>query len=205
MNGPSRQHTAGRDAVASPPPGGWAGLRRRLGRWLPWPVHLLVQRLRAGRRADISPCVSDVRRFSFGVAGDLEVYWLDAPLGAGPAASWYMAGVEVMRFDCLSPDQAHMHVNLWQSAVLARDSLPRLHFPPGTVEEHIERAAYELRVNLRSHAYLVETDRRVRKLPCPDEETMTRAAQVMRAELTDLAKRHAAPADVALAGDAQPR
>jgi hypothetical protein len=72
----------------------------------------------------------------------LEVYWRDDRGGRGPAASLYVYDDEVFRFDCFGGDQGHCHVNLKQTGG------GRWYYPEGTAQEHIERSAFELRVNL---------------------------------------------------------
>jgi hypothetical protein len=71
----------------------------------------------------------------------LDVYWRDDDLGRGPAASLHARGVEVLRLDCFGGDQGHLHLNLGSGVS------PRWYFAPGTAEEHIERACFELEHN----------------------------------------------------------
>jgi hypothetical protein len=68
----------------------------------------------------------------------IEVYLRQDEHGRGPAASLHVAGVELLRLDCFGGDQGHLHLDL--GGELSR----RWYFPPGSVEDHCERAAFEL-------------------------------------------------------------
>ena len=68
----------------------------------------------------------------------LEVYWRDDRAGRGPAASLYVYDDEVLRLDCFDGDQGHCHVNIRQNKG------HRWYYPEGTVQQHIERSAFEL-------------------------------------------------------------
>src|SRR5437867_2219692 len=72
----------------------------------------------------------------------LEAYWRDDRAGRGPCASLYVRDVEVLRFDCFGGDQGHCHVNIEQNRGM------RWYYPPGTVRQHIEQSAFDLRKNV---------------------------------------------------------
>ena len=72
----------------------------------------------------------------------LEVYWRSDDQGQGPAVSLYANDVEVLRLDCFGGDQGHMHINT--KGRIAK----RWYFPAGTVDDHIDRACFELGTNV---------------------------------------------------------
>jgi len=88
---------------------------------------------------------------------ELEVYWLDAKLGSGPAASLYVDDDEIMRLDCLGRSTAHMHLNMKQALLIPRGHSARLWFPPGSLRDHVDRARHELVHNAN---YALRTNRR---------------------------------------------
>jgi hypothetical protein len=173
-------------------------LKEQGRRFLVWPIRWVLGRRRPLKRSAVSACVSDLRTFSFEPVGELEVYWLDtsvAPVGqstpsSGPAASWYMNGREILRFDCLA-QAAHMHINLQQSAFLAYPGAARIFFEPGTVQQHIDRAVFELQVNLRSYALPMTTRLMKRPPTLPSDVLLAKACAMLREQMLDLVRRHA--------------
>jgi hypothetical protein len=78
----------------------------------------------------------------------LEVYWNTNPLGPGPAASLYVLDEEVMRIDCFGGQTGHLHLNPVQANLaLPWAKTPRFFFPPASMEDQVERGAFELRMN----------------------------------------------------------
>ena len=84
----------------------------------------------------------------------LIVHWSDfPPIGSGPSASLYILEEEVMRLDCFGGSDGHMHFNPEQSYLinrLDRSKTPRIYFPEGSRQDHIERAVFELKYNVRN-------------------------------------------------------
>jgi len=107
----------------------------------------------------------------------VEAYWRDDRAGRGPAASVYAHDQEVLRLDCFGGDQAHFHVNLTQAAV-------RWYYPPCTVAENIERAAFDLATNLR-FCLRHNRDPEIRALR-PDAARMAAVSAEVRAHLLSL-------------------
>ncbi|ESA36054.1 hypothetical protein N836_08725 [Leptolyngbya sp. Heron Island J] len=81
----------------------------------------------------------------------LIVHWSDfPPVGSGPSASLYVLEEEVMRIDCFGGIDGHMHFNPEQDYLnncldIART--PRIYFPEGSRQEHVDRAVFELKRN----------------------------------------------------------
>ena len=107
----------------------------------------------------------------------LDVSWVAEPFGPGPRAAVYAGDDELMLLDCFGKAQGHMHLNLKQSRLAPEGGAARLSFPPGSVEEHIRRAEFELRHNLR-YAIQVNRDPRVRAITVSDA-TLDQAAAWM--------------------------
>jgi hypothetical protein len=74
----------------------------------------------------------------------LEVCWKDLELGRGPAASLFVLGDEVLRFDCFGPGRGHYHAELLQK----ERSPGRLELPEPTAAAQVERTFFELTHNL---------------------------------------------------------
>ena len=94
---------------------------------------------------------SDVQVIEFQGA-QLLVHWSDfPPIGSGPSASLYILEEEVMRLDCFGGEDGHMHFNPPQLTLVNRldsNKTPRIYFPPGSRQEHVDRAAFELKKNV---------------------------------------------------------
>ena len=162
-------------------------LARRVWRRLPTWVIVLVPLPRARTRAG-SPSVEDVTGIPVQPEVRLDVYWLKPPFGPGPAASLYAGRHEIMRLDCLGGERGHMHLGIADSHRLAPGATPRLYFPPGTVAEHVERAAIELERNA-PFAAATSLRRDVRALAL-DPERLRAASRTMRAAMIALCERH---------------
>ena len=82
----------------------------------------------------------------------LIVHWSDfPPVGSGPSASLYVLEEEVMRIDCFGGVDGHMHFNPEQDYLNNRLDVartPRIYFPEGSRQEHIDRAVFELKRNV---------------------------------------------------------
>ena len=155
--------------------------------------HALVYRLWHLRRRS-SPrsrdsTSSDHRVVNIQDGAKLEVYWSRVKLGSGPCASLYVLEEEILRLDCFDGDRAHMHLNPIQANLpLPWSVTPRCWFPPGSAEEQIDRAAFELRKNTAAvllmnqlasvRAYRFERDR------------LKEAAAEMKTEMLELLKTH---------------
>ena len=118
----------------------------------------------------------------------LEAYWLRVGDDEGPAYSLFREDDEVLRVDCLGP-KGHIHYGLAE----ARHRGPaeaRVYLPSSTVDEQVDRAAFELARNV---GYCVGLDRRrsVRSTPV-DAEAFARAAGEVAGHLHALVARHAA-------------
>ncbi len=83
--------------------------------------------------------------------GTIAIYWANVPgVGSGPGASLYVLDEEVMRLDCFGGHKGHMHINPEQGHLMYRHGAymtARIYFPEGSQEEHVERAAFEIRNN----------------------------------------------------------
>ncbi len=125
----------------------------------------------------------------------LNVYWADVPnVGRGPGASLFVLLEEVMRIDCFGGNAGHMHINPVQQALLAGwDTTPRVYFPPGTRESHIDRAAFEL---TRNTPAALQTNQlaRIRSVPI-EKKNLTDAALEMKAYMNELLARHGGAAE----------
>ena len=89
----------------------------------------------------------------------LTVFWKVLDIGRGPAASLYVHGFEVLKFDCFGGHQGHYHVALRGDEGASEF---RLLLPEPTVEQQIDRMWFELTANL--DYYLQRNpDPRVRK------------------------------------------
>lgn len=78
----------------------------------------------------------------------LHVGWTDVPgLGGGPVATLFVHDEEVLRLDCFGGDAGHMHINPEQNKLLSTFRSARVYFQPGSIEEQVERAAFELVTN----------------------------------------------------------
>ena len=107
----------------------------------------------------------------------LEVCWKDLAAGRGPAASLFVLGDEVLRFDCFGRDLGHYHAELVQPERAER----RLYFPEATVEEQVERALFELTRNL--DYYLQRNPRREIRHLAVDRAGLEKACAEARVRL----------------------
>jgi hypothetical protein len=119
----------------------------------------------------------------------MEVYWVSEPVGPGPGASIYIRGDEVLRFDCFGSDLGHYHFNVRQSRFVPCGELTRIYFPTGTVQDHIDHAAVQLRRNL-DYARGMNLDPKIRTVVI-DQAAIDRAAEVMCERMTEIANHHA--------------
>ena len=82
----------------------------------------------------------------------LIVHWSDfPPVGSGPSASLYVLQEEVMRIDCFGGVDGHMHFNPEQDYLnnrLDTARTPRIYFPEGSRQDHVDRAVFELKRNV---------------------------------------------------------
>ncbi len=119
----------------------------------------------------------------------LEVYWSDVPnVGRGPSASLFVLDEEVIRIDCFGGNDGHMHINPEQVRIILRHYPPRLYFPEGSREDHIERATFELATNTPS-ALKLNMLARVREFPIHMGKLAAAAGQ-MADEMNDLLVSH---------------
>jgi hypothetical protein len=131
------------------------------------------------------PLAYDARRdrirYEIGDAAYLEVFWKVLDIGRGPAVSLFIGDTEVMKFDCYGEGRGHAHVDLGRAGHLKALAHQRLYLGEKTVEEQIERAIFELRVNLpyylerhadaRIRAFQPKADR-LREVTAKVRETM---------------------------------
>jgi hypothetical protein len=147
-------------------------IRRIAAYWLPLPPRVL------------SPNITELVRHEIQRSVRLETYWVNASLGSGPAASLYVFDDEVMRFDCFGGTDGHFHVNRKQTRAFPNSGQARLFFPAGSIEENIERSAFELCANL-PYCLLVNASKRIRKMRI-EESKLEEAAGIMKAEMLSL-------------------
>ncbi|UHD15893.1 hypothetical protein [Thiocapsa bogorovii] len=132
----------------------------------------------------------------------LAVYWSDVPgVGTGPSASLYVLEEEILRLDCFGGQDGHLHVNPEQYDLYTRFSghTPRIYFPPGSRQEHVERAAFELRRNAVAAARMSPIER-IRACPLAEED-LASAAESMRRIMSRMLTEHLPEAGQAIARD----
>jgi hypothetical protein len=117
----------------------------------------------------------------------LEVYWLRIGGEEGPAASLYLDGEELVRFDCL-PRTPHLHYGFTDQRYW--EGQHRVFFPPGDLDDHIERATFELARNT-PYSTSLHRRRRVRTMEL-DEAGLEDAARRMGEEMRRLVARRQA-------------
>ncbi len=132
--------------------------------------------------------LSDVAVFLVQEDVDLEVGWLKAEAGEGPAASLYILSEEVLRLDCLGGDRGHMHFNMREAMITPGGGSTRIYFEPGTMADHIERAVFHLKKN-SDYGIGLNPDTRIRKIVL-DRDRLAVAAEWMRQTMTEIRKRH---------------
>ncbi len=163
---------------------------------LPDPVYYWLRRYRKPRPPrSAKPTVKNLRTLTIDEHVRLEVYWLDSPQGTGPAASLYVGDEELLRLDCFGGTTGHMHLNLGQTARTPNASSARFYFPAGTVEDHIQRAAFEVKANT-AYCQRVHRDPGVRELEI-DVDRLSAAADDMSATMLRLLAERPAPAQQA--------
>jgi hypothetical protein len=151
----------------------WPSLSARLLEWYRPPR----------RRSADSPDVSDLLSMPIQKNVLLEVYWVDLGREWGPAASVFIGAHEVLRLDCFGGRTGHLHANPRQQ--VGRRS--RMYFPEGSIEEHIDRAAFELERNL---AWCLDRNylRSINRLHV-DAEAASAASAWMRRAMRELLER----------------
>jgi hypothetical protein len=87
---------------------------------------------------------SEIRTFDVQPGVYLSVFWKVVVNGVGPGIVCVVADDEVLRFDCFGKGDGHYHI-------LPKAETVRLRFAEETVEEQIDRAAFELTANLAAH------------------------------------------------------
>ncbi|MFT5113295.1 MAG: hypothetical protein ACI8P9_002624 [Parasphingorhabdus sp.] len=113
----------------------------------------------------------------------LDVYWLVFTETAGPSASLHFEDDELMRFDCLALNP-HMHFNMKQTMSVPKAGSASIQFPSGSIEQHIDRAYFELPTNF-SYARRTNINPAVRRLRVSDEE-LQEMAQWMKLKMLEL-------------------
>ena len=103
---------------------------------------------------------------------------------AGPGASVYACGEEVLRLDCFGSDRGHMHTNPHQARRYPLGLQARLFFQDGSIEDHVERARFELTRNLAA-TLAVNRRRRIRGIRL-DEAALAERAGWMRRRMLAL-------------------
>ncbi len=120
----------------------------------------------------------------------LEIYWHPhrvGGLGAGPGAALFVLGDEVLRFDCFGGRSGHYHINPMQIAIKSKPPA-RFYFPPGSHEDHIERAVFELTRNAPA-AIAMNRDPNVRRVRLEGVNLST-AAKDMRRVMYEFLEKH---------------
>ncbi len=114
-------------------------------------LYRLWHRRRKGMPRSEDGTTEELRSIAVQDGVRLDVYWSVVAQGAGPAASLFVLDEEVFRLDCFAGHTAHMHVNPVQlNLPLPWSITPRIVFPPGSAEEQIERASFELVANTKA-------------------------------------------------------
>ena len=196
------------DSSALPDAGSWARLRSRIRhripprfrpravqRWLA--THLLPEgllyrlwrRRTAMKRRTALPTASDLHVIDIQAGVRLEIYWANRQLGPGPGACLFVLGDEILRLDCFGTAGlgGHYHINPRQIE-LSSPRPARLFFPPGSHEEHVERAAFELERNL-SAALTMNREARIRQFEV-DRTSLAQASRDMRRVMRAMLMRH---------------
>jgi hypothetical protein len=118
----------------------------------------------------------------------LDVYWTVVAQGAGPCASLFVLDEEVLRLDCFAGHTAHMHLNPVQlNLPLPWSVTPRIAFPPGSMEEQIERASFEIVTNTKAVLQMNQLTR-FRQFSIKRSALET-AAKAMKSYMLELAER----------------
>lgn len=101
----------------------------------------------SGRDLDRTfPDRRDLKRYSISPEVCIDVYWKHVnQVGDGTALSLYVLGHEVLKFDCLGPDDGHFHAE-FMSPDKPRES--RLFFAEKSHAAQIDRTLFELLHNV---------------------------------------------------------
>lgn len=127
-----------------------------------------------GRIGDAYPARRDVASIPVQPEVELRVCWKQLEIGHGPAASLFVLGDEVLRFDCFGAGRGHYHAELVQP----ERATGRIYFPERSVEEQIERSLFELTRNLAY--YLQRNPRRDVRRFCVDPAALEQACAEAR-------------------------
>ncbi len=76
---------------------------------------------------------------------EAHVFWKQIGAAAGPCCSVFVLGHEVIKFDCYAGEHGHFHVAL---PARAGSTSNVLRFDATTIEQQIDRCAFELEHNL---------------------------------------------------------
>ena len=157
---------------------------------LPQPVLYKLWHLRRrGRPRTGDDNAMDIRMIHVQSGVRLEVYWNTNPLGPGPSASLYVLDEEVLRVDCFGGKTGHMHINPVQvNLPLKWEITPQYFFPPGSKEDHIERAIFELTTNTLA-ALQTNQLARIRKFHI-EKKNLTEASLQMKKYMNELLIRY---------------
>jgi hypothetical protein len=179
------------------------GWRRAVGAMLPRSIKTFIRHVLRENRPPpamsprtASTHISDSRSYPIQDHVRLDVYWVGEAFGPGPGASLYVYGDEVLRFDCFGGRAGHLHINLRQSQESRSQVVPRLYFPEGTIQDHIERAAFELKTNV-PYCTEVVRDPRIRAV-CIDPSRLGQAADLLRERMLTLFREKCAASETQL-------
>ena len=165
----------------------WRPLRRLpkdVLRRLPRAVAVPELSARGWPRAD----TEDVLEVAVPAPYRLEAYWVRVGDEEGPAYSLFLDDDEILRVDCLGPN-GHIHYGLSEARHRGAAE-PRVYLPSSSVDEQVDRAAFELARNV-GYCTGLHRRRSVRSLPVDTAAFTSAAAEVAR-HLHALVARHAA-------------
>ena len=118
----------------------------------------------------------------------VEVYWVNEEFGPGPSASVYVQDNEVMRFDAFGGRRGHMHFNMHQARQWPEGGVARIYFVEGDIFAHVDRSAFELKVNL-GYALKTNRDPSIRRFRV-DPQKLSVVAERMRDAMQQLMEKH---------------
>lgn len=161
-------------------------LLRKMWRWLVYMWR--ASNPKAMPRRSLRPTVSQLTEVRITEEIDMEVYWLMVNKEAGPAASIYAFGDELMRFDCFGNENGHFHINMRQSKLYPSGGSARIYLSKEGYAEQVREAGFWLSHNLK---YCLTTNRssRVRSLVV-DAHTLADAAERMMRIMFELVERN---------------